>query len=627
MSWNKLKHQEAVSRIVQISKKTDIKVEQARKQLFDVLDMTDEREYDNVINWVVSSYEKAGWHHEKQRLQIMSPLIASYVKWEIGHRKKEKITTNAWKVTLIREKDSTWKYKVYRYQVRQWGYPKHIRNEYAKQIKWKIDWVKITDSKWKEYPENKKFTAWELVYIKAPITAVEKIDAGTKERIRIQEEYIENQDKARKETLEKFNKQHPMWKDVELSFGIPVYKYADIDKTLTSITTNQNIDPKKYEIVLLLNRPNETKEFDKVTKEKILKFKLNHPEYNIHIFEHTFDFENKAKMWKIYKLLWDTIVYRNIQRRNIQWMDMNKIRNLIMKTWWADSTDKNPNYIQNQIDKYSKTYNWKELVRMTWESRIPADLAKAYPLLEIDEFFQRYYDLEYKGWDPLKRDVWIWSYKARAYSGSWWFDGSRFIQEDTWFVRRVKNFVNTRPDVTMYHDKDFVWAVDNSTDRWICSIIHDIPYCNRYNTSWFGNNDETKNREWNNRAIENKWKPETEKLELTTANLERDLSAFYRQRLEMAKKWSIKFSNYITTPEWQAASKAEKDKWALKNVVNPIMEKILQKPDFMWLSRWDYELYIDGTWTPRIKFNESAITKIKTVQRKKIADWYYDYRK
>lgn len=633
MSWNKLNHQEAVSRIVQISKKTDIKVEQARKQLFDVLDMTDEREYDNVINWVVSSYEKAGWHHEKQRLQIMSPLIASYVKWEIGHRKKEKITTNAWKVTLIREKDSTWKYKVYRYQVRQWGYPKHIRNEYAKQIKWKIDWVKITDSKWKEYPENKKFTAWELVYIKAPITVVENIDVDTKEKIKIQEDYIEKQNKTRKETLEKFNKEHPMWKDVEISFWIPVDKYEHFEATLDSITTNQTLDPKKYEVVILFNRPNNNTEFDKKTKEKILKFKLEHPEYNIHLFEHTFNFpEGKSvNMWEIYKLLWDTIIYRNTQRKNIQWMDMKKIRNLIVKRWASDSTEKHPDYLKHQLEKYSSNYWGKELVRLAWESRIPRDLALTYPLIEIDEFFQRYYDLEYVHGNPLKRDVWLWSCKAWCYCAVWGTNAVK-VKEDTSFVWKVREYVEwNNENICMYYDKDFIWAVDNSTDRWIYSIVKWIPYCNRYAAWKFDKADETKKIEWNNWAMKNKGKPETQWLELTTKNLERDLSAFYQQRLRKAIEWSKAYKTYLESPEWQWSDIITRHKRALKNVVNPIMEKVLHKPDFMWLNSWDYTLCVNidsEKWVvPTIKFNESAITKIKAAQRKRLADWYYDYRK
>jgi hypothetical protein len=40
-----------------------------------------------------------------------------------------------------------------------------------------------------------------------------------------------------------------------------------------------------------LNRPSDEVDFDKTVKEKIIKFKSKHPEYNINIFEHTFNFE------------------------------------------------------------------------------------------------------------------------------------------------------------------------------------------------------------------------------------------------------------------------------------------------------------------------------------------------
>ena len=160
---------------------------------------------------------------------------------------------------------------------------------------------------------------------------LDKLDEDTKEKIQIQENYINSQTEDRKETLEEFNRQHPMWKDVEISFWIPVKEYKDIEKTLDSVTTNQTLDPKKYEVVILFNRPNDKTEFDKATEEKILKFILNHPEYNIHLFKHTFDFPEweGANLWEIYKLLWDTIVHRNTQRKNISWMDMKKV---IMET-------------------------------------------------------------------------------------------------------------------------------------------------------------------------------------------------------------------------------------------------------------------------------------------------------
>jgi hypothetical protein len=43
---------------------------------------------------------------------------------------------------------------------------------------------------------------------------------------------------------------------------------------------------------LLLNAPNKKTPIDQDTKQKIEKFKCDHPEYNINILEHTFDFED-----------------------------------------------------------------------------------------------------------------------------------------------------------------------------------------------------------------------------------------------------------------------------------------------------------------------------------------------
>lgn len=641
-----LSHNEALDRINDIAKQ-DSPLQVIKQELFDVLSMTDENSYEQVLNGVISSYNQATWYVEKRNLWFASPFVHSFIKWETnelhdngrdnwGNKEKDK-DKDAGTVTLIRENDSTWNYLVYRYKIKSWWYPKDVIRQYALQIWWKTDWIKITDAKWKEYPKDTKFNKWANVYIKVPkkkplnLDYLNWLDEDTKEKITIQEKYLDDQSLSQKETLEKFNKQHPMWKDVEISFSFPVKEYEDIDKTLASITTNQTLDPKKFEVVILLNRPNNKVEFDKKTKEKILKFQLAHPEYNIHLFEHTFNFKDEVNMWEIYKLLWDTIVYRNVQRKNIKWMDMQKIRNLIVKRWASDSTDKHPDYLKHQLESYSHDYWGKELVRLAWESRIPVDLAQTYPLIEIDEFFQRYYDLEYAHWDPLKRDVWLWSYKARCYCGVW---GTRpvSITEDTSFVSGIRTYVNKhKGKYCMHYDKDFIWAVDNSTDRWICSIVNWVPYCRKYKWGFRGW-DKTKKIEWNNWAIKHKWKPETQRLELTTKNLERDISAFYLQRFNRVLKKpsrSGKYTKYLASH--RGASNLEKQKRVLNNVINPIMITVLSKPDFMWLDAWDYELRAkvdrEGNITPSIKFNWSAIAKIKQAQQQRIADWYYDYRK
>jgi len=664
----KLNHTEALNKIDKISKKNSPLVV-IKKELMDVLSATDEKSYKQLLDWVVSSYDKATWYVQKRNLQFVSPLVNEYINWDIGKKHKQKEDNkdnednNFGAVSLVREKDKEWKYKVYKYTVKKWGKPKNIINKYIRQIWWSIDGVIITDEKWKEYPDNKMFSSWDTVYIKVPISLIETMDEDTKEKIKIQEEYIENQDVSYKNLLEKFNKQHPMWKDVEMSFGIPVYRYEDIEKTLASITTNQKMDPKRYEVVLLLNRPSTEVDFDNETKEKILKFKLNNPGYNIHIFEHTFDFKKDkngkyiVNYWKLYKTLWDTIVYRNIQRNKIKWMDMKKIRNLIVKTWAADSTDKNPKYIENQLEKYGNDYSGKELVNLRWESRLPAKICKAYPLVEILEFFQRRFDAEYAGW-PLNRNVWIWSYKSWMYCDAKWFRWTWQEQwEDVALVKDIKKSIKKRnSEVTMYYDKDFVWAVDESCDRWIRAMVEkNRPYCDRYiDQEW---NTASKEKDWNKYAIDHKWSEKFRVLELTKQNLEKNLSGFYRQRINNIFEWKTHSTKYhgerdsklnhvpwtwYLDNEWKSATKQERAEWIANNVVNPIMENVLSQNDFMWLSKWDYEFweitlekyynrkekkYKDRVKSVQIKFNESAITKIMEVQKKKIASWYYDYRK
>ncbi len=592
--------------------------------------------YSKQIGWSIE------WLKITDEKWIPYPENKKFSKWDIVYIKAPII---AWKVLLIREKDSSGMNRVYKYKVVVWGTSKHIQKKYVEQIWRSTKWLKITDEKWIPYPENKEFSKWDIVYIKAPIDSLEWLDRDTKEKISIQQDYINLQPESHRELLKAFNKQSPMKGNIEFSFGIPVKSYEDIDKTLASLTTKQSIDPWKYEIVLLLNRPDKKTGFDKKTKEKILKFKLDHPEYNITLFEHTFNFSDKVKMWAIYKLLWDIIVYRNIQRANIKWMDFKKIRNLIIKTWWADSTDKNPNYIKHQLDQYKKTYSWwKELIRLTWESRIPANLAISYPLLEIDEFFQRHFDLAYVKWDPLKRDVWIWSYKARAYADAGWFNGSLHVREDTGFVKRIKKVVNEKNEhVCMHHDKDFIWAVDNSTDRGIYAITKGVPYCDRYNKEAFKWSDETKDKERNSRALNNKWKDCTRCLELTIDNLQRDLSAFYKQRINnllcSSLNWEITssqtYNQRLKTPQWQKSNCQEKANYIATFIINPIMEQVLQEKDFMGLSSEDYRFgpikiheHKDGLWiveSAKIHFSGNAITKIKQAQKKRVSKWYYNY--
>ena len=229
--------------------------------------------------------------------------------------------------------------------------------------------------------------------------------------------------------------------------------------------------------------------------------------------------------------------------------------------------------------------------------------------------------------------------------------------EDVALVKDIKKSIKKRnSEVTMYYDKDFVWAVDESCDRWIRAMVEkNRPYCDRYiDQEW---NTASKEKDWNKYAIDHKWSEKFRVLELTKQNLEKNLSGFYRQRINNIFEWKTHSTKYhgerdsklnhvpwtwYLDNEWKSATKQERAEWIANNVVNPIMENVLSQNDFMWLSKWDYEFweitlekyynrkekkYKDRVKSVQIKFNESAITKIMEVQKKKIASWYYDYRK
>jgi hypothetical protein len=258
--------------------------------------------------------------------------------------------------------------------------------------------------------------------------------------------------------------------------------------------------------------------------------------------------------------------------------------------------------------------------------------------LEISEFFQRYYDLEYVGWNPLKRSVGIWTYKAWAYCGADGFNDGKRLWEDMNFITRIKSFQNNNQEnTTMYHDGSFVWAVDNSTDRWIAWMINWYPYHQRYNTWSFWSTDKTKDIEWNNRALKNKGNEKTKALELTTENLKKNLWDFYRQRFY--KIWnnpnfSNSYKSFLTQYKlnnWKTPNdKIKKEK--ILSIINPIMQKILERSDFMGLDSTDYDFVCSSeysVWNKDIDviFNESTLDKIKKVQKQKVKNWYYDYRK
>ncbi len=432
---------------------------------------------------------------------------------------------------------------------------------------------KIPDEVQKAYQLLKTWTNTEIK-INKPIT----------ENIKYQKEYLEQgfrENVGQKQLLESYyQKQKPMKKETKIVVSFPVNKYEDIEKTLESYTTGQkNINKNEYEMVILFNRPNKETKFDQTTKNKIDEFIKKHPEYNITVFEHTFDFPKweKVNMGKIYKLLWDMILYRNIQRLNTYPdMDPKRVDQLIMRMWGADSTKKNPEFLKSITDEFDTT---PKLVRLTTESRLDPELVQNFPLLQIDATLESAYN-RFRSKGKANSVVGNGTFKAHLYAEIWWHNAQANVSEDVDMVSRMSRKIREKK----YQKKHLLKknAIDNSADRPIHVMIQGKTYFDRYNSEWFGEKDKTKNINRERRAIENKGKdPRLNNLAFTKDNIEREFSRFYTLKfLDMQKKSEIyriflqnykdKFGKEPTTEEKTAK-------------IREIVDKLISRAIARWL--------------------------------------------
>ncbi len=458
-----------------------------------------------------------------------------------------------------------------------------------------------------------------------------KINKPTTENIKYQKEYLEQgfrENIGQKQLLESYyQKQKPMKKETKIVVSFPVNKYEDIEKTLESYTTGQtNINKNEYEIVILFNRPNKETKFNQETKNKIDEFIKKHPEYNITLFEHTFDFPKweKVNMGKIYKLLGDMILYRNIQRLNTYPdIDSKRVDQLIMRMWGADSTKKNPEFLKNIINEFDTTPN---LARLTTESRLDPELVQNFPLLQIDATLESAYN-RFRSKGKANSVVGNGTFKAHLYAEIWWHNAQANVSEDVDMVTRMfKKIKEKRYQKKHLLNKN---AIDNSADRPIHVMIQGKTYFDRYNSEGFWENDKTKNINWEKRAIDNKGKDtRLNNLAFTKENVEREFSRFYTLKfLDMQKKsetyrvflqnYKSKFGKEPTTEE-----KVKKIREIVDKLVSRAMVRWLGIPPRMFkITHGDIEVGIYGG-KQRIyakKNNNITISNewMKTLQQKR----------
>ena len=57
------------------------------------------------------------------------------------------------------------------------------------------------------------------------------------------------------------------------------------------------------------------------------------------------------------------------------------------------------------------------------------------------------------------------------------------------------------------------------------------------------------------------------------------------------------------------------------------MKEVLADRELTWLAENDYILYLDDEGIWRITIRDPAVQKVQETQRRKIAEWYYEYWK
>jgi len=479
--------------------------------------------------------------------------------------------------------------------------------------------------------------AYEL--LKSSETKKIEITKNISQNVKYQKEYLEGrfrEEKWYKEEIQaEYKKQKPMKKETKIVVSFPVNKYEDIEQTLLSYTTQQaGLNKNEYEMVILINRPNKETPFDKETKEKIERFVQQHPEYNITVFNHTFDFAKweKVNMGEIYKLLGDMILYRNIQRlKEYPDMDQKKIDQLIMRMWWADSTKKNPEFLKMITEEFDKN---TKLARLTTESRMDPELAQAFPLLQIDATLESAYN---RFWAKGKANSTVGNgtFKAHLYAE---INGHRNVKvsEDTDMVRRMISKIREK----WYQKKHILKknAIDNSADRAIYGMLQWRTYFDRYSNQWFSDQDKTKNINREKRAIQNKGKDQRlGRLELTKDNLEKEIGGFYRAKfLDMQAKSAtyIKFVREYKEKNGKEPSTREKSE-KIREIIDNLFSRTLARwlgitPKMYQIMHGDVEVGADNKIyaksNNKIIVDNNVVHILQKKSQEKIKNGGFNYR-
>lgn len=394
------------------------------------------------------------------------------------------------------------------------------------------------------------FTNREIYYITNDIFNM--LSQIEKQMLDSQNSYIKNhfnKDLAySKKIYELLETKQQMKQETKMVIWIPVYNDRNIEETINSYTLKQKcVTEDLYELLILVNTPNNDLEYNSKILENISLFKTEAPQYSLVDVYNKFDFKENVYMWEVYKMLWDLILARNIQRWEKETSDKETIEktaaNLIMRLGGSDSTRKNPNFVKMILDTFEST---PHLMRLTSESRINPEITKNYPLLHILEFMENSLN-RVRTQGKHNSSIGNGSFRAGIYAEIGGHNPTLISREDIDITTKIKDLIKNTP---WYKEKHLSYknAIDNSMDRWIHAIINGISFFDRYNQS-FEVGDKTKEIRREKYILENECFEGKENLLLNHKNLEKAANELFWRIIKRVETCSATYKDFLVNTQ------------------------------------------------------------------------------
>ncbi|MBU3907377.1 MAG: hypothetical protein KKA64_03955, partial [Nanoarchaeota archaeon] len=245
--------------------------------------------------------------------------------------------------------------------------------------------------------------------------------------------------------------------------------------------TGEKLDLNQIELLVLINRPNKSKVFDR-TKEVVndLKNKEDFTGLNIHVVEKTFNFSDKdetieknikvpkgARMGLIYKYGADLAVLRNLTRN-----DQLRKANHLVRTGGADVVSRNPEFLSRVITWFDSNPYLEQYVS---RADYPHQIYEKIPLLHVAQRLNEMMNLQLtRG----KSHIGLGTYRMGIYAESGGFDPGIQIAEEMDLSKRIRKKMEETTGVDKARRRDsLINAIDNP--RRIIATLYEGKSINR----------------------------------------------------------------------------------------------------------------------------------------------------